>query len=146
MRAPGVFRCDACAGSTSLTACTVFQDTHKPLRTWCLAMWFLTTRKNGNRKKSIVVEARHGCLCRKSAGLHSRDRCPRCDNSHRRREQLCRPPGRGLQTSRYGYQRWGRTSSRSHAPHSQRRLAAHAVVARNSARWRSATASRLLSR
>lgn len=24
-----------------------FQDTHKPLRTWFLAMWFITSQKNG---------------------------------------------------------------------------------------------------
>ena len=45
--ARGVFRCKACAGSTSLTAGTVFQDTHKPLRKWLLAMWFITNQKNG---------------------------------------------------------------------------------------------------
>ena len=45
--ARGVFRCKACDGSTSLTAGTVFQDTRKPLRTWFLAMWFITRQKNG---------------------------------------------------------------------------------------------------
>ena len=43
----GVFRCKACDGSTSLTAGTVFQDIHKPLRKWLLAMWFITNQKNG---------------------------------------------------------------------------------------------------
>ena len=43
----GVFRCRACDGETSLTAGTVFQDTRKPLRTWFLAMWFITSQKNG---------------------------------------------------------------------------------------------------
>jgi transposase-like protein len=47
MTARGVFRCKACDGSTSLTAGTVFQDTRKPLRTWFLAMWFITSQKNG---------------------------------------------------------------------------------------------------
>ena len=32
---------------TSLTAGTVFQDTRKPLRMWFLAMWFVTSQKNG---------------------------------------------------------------------------------------------------
>ena len=32
---------------TSLTAGTMFQDTRKPLRTWFLAMWFVTSQKNG---------------------------------------------------------------------------------------------------
>jgi transposase-like protein len=45
--ARGVFRCRACDGETSLTAGTVFQDTRKPLRMWFLAMWFITSQKNG---------------------------------------------------------------------------------------------------
>jgi transposase-like protein len=45
--ARGVFRCRACEGETSLSAGTVFQDTHKPLRTWFLAMWFTTSQKQG---------------------------------------------------------------------------------------------------
>ena len=45
--ARGVFRCRACDGETSLTAGTVFQDTRKPLRSWFLAMWFITSQKNG---------------------------------------------------------------------------------------------------
>lgn len=45
--ARGVFRCKDCDGSTSLVAGTVFQDTHKPLRTWFLAMWCITSQKNG---------------------------------------------------------------------------------------------------
>ena len=44
--ARGVFRCRACDGETSLTAGTVFQDTRKPLRTWSLAMWFMSRQKN----------------------------------------------------------------------------------------------------
>ena len=45
--ARGVFRCRACDGETSLTAGTVFQDTRKPLRMWVLALWFITSQKNG---------------------------------------------------------------------------------------------------
>ena len=43
----GLLRCRSCHGRTSLTAGTVFQDTRKPLRTWFLAMWFVTSQKNG---------------------------------------------------------------------------------------------------
>ena len=43
----GLLRCQSCHGRTSLTAGTVFQDTRKPLRTWFLAMWFVTSQKNG---------------------------------------------------------------------------------------------------
>ena len=34
-------------GATSLTAGTVFEGTRKPLRMWFLAMWFVTSQKNG---------------------------------------------------------------------------------------------------
>src|SRR5260370_11373689 len=39
--------CRACGRQVSLTAGTVLQDTHKPLRMWFLAMWFVTSQKNG---------------------------------------------------------------------------------------------------
>ncbi len=43
----GLLRCRSCHGRTSLTAGTIFQDTRKPLRTWFLAMWFITSQKSG---------------------------------------------------------------------------------------------------
>ena len=43
----GRLRCRACGRETSLTAGTIFQDTRKPLRAWFLAMWFVTSQKNG---------------------------------------------------------------------------------------------------
>jgi transposase-like protein len=43
----GLLRCRSCHGRTSLTAGTVFQDTRKPLRMWFLALWFVTSQKNG---------------------------------------------------------------------------------------------------
>src|SRR5271166_3588001 len=47
MMSRGRLRCRACEWETSLTAGTVFQDTRKPLRMWFLAMWFITSQKNG---------------------------------------------------------------------------------------------------
>jgi hypothetical protein len=41
------FHCRACGGETTLTAGTVFEGTHKPLWTWFLAMWFVTSQKHG---------------------------------------------------------------------------------------------------
>jgi transposase-like protein len=41
------FHCRACGGETTLTAGTVFEGTRKPLRTWFLAMWFVTSQKHG---------------------------------------------------------------------------------------------------
>ena len=45
--AGGWLRCRACRKKTSLTAGTIFEGTRKPLRTWFLAMWFVTSQKNG---------------------------------------------------------------------------------------------------
>ena len=47
--ARGVLMGTACNAETSLTAGTVFQDTRKPLRMWLLAMWCITSQKNGVR-------------------------------------------------------------------------------------------------
>jgi len=43
----GLLHCRVCQGQTSVTAGTVFEGTRKPLRTWFLAMWFITSQKNG---------------------------------------------------------------------------------------------------
>ena len=45
--AGGRLRCRACRGETSLTSGTIFEATHKPLRMWFLAMWFVTSQKIG---------------------------------------------------------------------------------------------------
>ena len=45
--AGGWLRCRACRKQTSLTAGTIFEGTCKPLRMWFLAMWFVTSQKNG---------------------------------------------------------------------------------------------------
>ena len=47
MMAGGWLRCQACRKQTSLTAGTIFEGTRKPLRMWFLAMWFVTSQKNG---------------------------------------------------------------------------------------------------
>ena len=43
----GWLRCSVCRKETSLTAGTIFEGTRKPLRMWFLAMWFVTSQKNG---------------------------------------------------------------------------------------------------
>lgn len=45
--ARGALVCRSCGAESSLTAGTLFQDTRKPLRLWFLAMWFVTSQKNG---------------------------------------------------------------------------------------------------
>jgi transposase-like protein len=42
-----LLRCRSCHARTSLTAGTIFEGTRKPLRTWFMAMWFVTSQKNG---------------------------------------------------------------------------------------------------
>jgi len=43
----GLLLCRACRHQASATAGTLFHRTHKPLRTWFLAMWFVTSQKHG---------------------------------------------------------------------------------------------------
>jgi transposase-like protein len=39
--------CQTCRYQASVTAGTIFQDTHKPLRVWFRAIWHVTSQKNG---------------------------------------------------------------------------------------------------
>ena len=43
----GLFLCRKCKRQTSITAGTLFHGSHKPLRTWFLAVWFVTSQKHG---------------------------------------------------------------------------------------------------
>jgi transposase-like protein len=43
----GLWECGGCGCQTSVTAGTIFQDTHTPLPVWFRAMWWVTTQKNG---------------------------------------------------------------------------------------------------
>lgn len=45
--ARGLFRCEACDYKVSITAGTVFQDSHLSLRTWFRAIWWVTSQKTG---------------------------------------------------------------------------------------------------
>jgi transposase-like protein len=42
-----LYRCTSCRSLTSVTAGTIFQDTHTPLTIWFRAIWWVTTQKNG---------------------------------------------------------------------------------------------------
>ncbi len=46
-KARGLFACRACGYEASVLAGTLFQDTHKPLRLWFQAMWYVVNQKNG---------------------------------------------------------------------------------------------------
>jgi len=45
--ASGLFQCADCGDRTSVTAGTIFQDTHVPLTLWFRAMWWITGSKSG---------------------------------------------------------------------------------------------------
>jgi transposase-like protein len=47
VRGDGLYLCLECKHKTSVTTGTIFQDTRKPLRSWFLAIWWVTTQKNG---------------------------------------------------------------------------------------------------
>jgi transposase-like protein len=44
---PELLECARCGHQSSVTAGTVFQDSHKPLVLWFRAMWFVASQKNG---------------------------------------------------------------------------------------------------
>ena len=46
-KARGLFTCRACGYEASVLAGTLFQDTHKLLRLWFQAMWYVVNQKNG---------------------------------------------------------------------------------------------------
>jgi transposase-like protein/ribosomal protein L37AE/L43A len=43
----GLWLCQNCRYQASITAGTIFQDSHLPLTTWFRAMWHVTSQKNG---------------------------------------------------------------------------------------------------
>jgi transposase-like protein len=43
----GLYRCQACKYAGSVISGTLFQDTHKPLRLWFHAIWYVVSQKNG---------------------------------------------------------------------------------------------------
>lgn len=45
--ARGLFHCCDCGHEGSVTRGTLFQDTHKPLRLWFQAIWYVVNQKNG---------------------------------------------------------------------------------------------------
>lgn len=49
----GLIECSRCRHQTTVTAGTIFQDTHKPLRAWFHAIWLVTTQKQGASAMTI---------------------------------------------------------------------------------------------
>ena len=42
-----LYECSNCSHQSSVIAGTIFHDTRKPLREWFIAIWWMTTQKNG---------------------------------------------------------------------------------------------------
>ena len=49
----GILRCGGCRRDVSVTAGTIFQDSHLPLRVWFRAMWMVTNQKTGISASSL---------------------------------------------------------------------------------------------
>lgn len=49
----GLWLCGECRHQTSVTAGTIFQDSHLPLMLWFRAMWAVTSQKNGTSALAI---------------------------------------------------------------------------------------------
>jgi transposase-like protein len=47
MKRGAIYWCQSCGYQASVMAGTLFQDTHKPLRLWFEAMWYITNQKSG---------------------------------------------------------------------------------------------------
>jgi transposase-like protein/ribosomal protein L37AE/L43A len=48
-----LYECSRCGHQGTVIAGTIFQDTHKPLRLWFQAMWYVTSQKNGASALSL---------------------------------------------------------------------------------------------
>ncbi len=53
IRGRGLVQCAGCSHQASVTAGTIFQDTHKPLRLWFQAIWLVTSQKHGASAQSL---------------------------------------------------------------------------------------------
>ena len=53
LRGRGLIKCALCGYQASVTAGTIFQDTHKPLRQWFQAIWLVTSQKHGASALSL---------------------------------------------------------------------------------------------
>ena len=72
--ARGLRHCQGCGRQTSVTAGTLFADTHLPLRLWFEALWHVTSQKGGasalglQRVLGLGAIARRGICCTSCAG------------------------------------------------------------------------------
>ena len=48
-----LYECSRCGHQASIISGTIFQDTRKPLRSWFIAIWWMTTQKYGASAKGL---------------------------------------------------------------------------------------------
>jgi len=48
-----LYECAACGHQTTVIAGTIFQDTRSPLSDWFIAIWWITTQKNGGSAQGL---------------------------------------------------------------------------------------------
>jgi transposase-like protein len=66
----GRWICRQCRHQASVTAGTIFQDTHKPLRMWFRAVWHVTSQKTGASAVSLQQELGLGSYLTAWTWLH----------------------------------------------------------------------------
>lgn len=62
--------CSQCQHQTTVTAGTIFQDTHKPLTMWFRAVWHVVSQKNGTSAMSLQRELGLGSYSTAWTWLH----------------------------------------------------------------------------
>jgi transposase-like protein len=75
--------CQTCRYQASVTAGTVFQDTHKPLTLWFRAVWHIVSRKNGASAMSLQQELGLGSYLTAWTWLHKLRRAMVCPGRDR---------------------------------------------------------------
>lgn len=70
MATRGRLVCSQCQHQTTVTAGTIFQDTHKPLMMWFRAVWHVTSQKNGASAMSLQRELGLGSYSTAWTWLH----------------------------------------------------------------------------
>lgn len=81
--ARGYLHCRTCQGEISPTAGTLFERTHVPLRTWFLAIWFVTSQKHGASALGMQRVLGHGSYRTSWSWLHKLRRAMVCPGRER---------------------------------------------------------------
>jgi len=78
---PPFYRCARCGYDFTVTAGTLFADTHKPLRLWFEAIWYVTNQKSGASALGVQRVLGLGSYRTAWNWLHKRRRAMWCDRA-----------------------------------------------------------------